>query len=74
MNKINEIDIYDTIPKKLAEKCITDSYYVAITIQEDGEYLVIDTTQKMTSNEREYKSKLRDLIRKFNSISKWNSC
>jgi hypothetical protein len=74
MDKINEINIYDLMPRELAQKCISKAYYVAVTTQSDGTYLIIDTTKEMTFKKEEYKDILKKLIRNFNSIPEWKEC
>jgi len=68
------ISVYDLMPRELAQKCISEGYYVAAKTQSDGTYFVIDTTKKMLLDEEEHKKIFYDLVKLFNSIPKWIRC
>jgi protein associated with RNAse G/E len=66
--------VYDLMPKKLAQRCISKGYFVAATTQNDGTYFVIDTTKEMLLDEKEHEKMFYGLTIKFNSIPEWIRC
>jgi len=68
------MSVYDLMPRELAQKCISEGYYVAATTQSDGTYFIIDTTKKMPLDETEHYKIFDELVINFNSIQKWIRC